>query len=781
MSHILLKANVGTGGSGGSAFLSGLTDVNISSPLNGQAIVWSSGTSEWINAYASSGGTGGVTDHGLLTGLADNDHPQYTLSGTFVNHTADTSVHFTTGNVETQITGTTHLSFSSTSLTSTTFNVAYIDFDTSHVSEYPTEGRLEWNNDDGTLNVGMPGGNVALQVGQELIVRVRNTTGTLIPNGTVVKQIGVQADRPLISGVSASETVIPGSVAMATEDIDHNSNGYCTFIGLVRDLDTSSWTAGTNLYLSTTGGSMTADYPMAPNHRLWCAVVVRQHANEGIVYFRPGPALCLSCLADVNGTTPDSTNKYLVYDPTNEYWDANQIYFSGITNTGHTHGIGDITGFTPSDYTTDVEFDAHTGESSIHFTVGSIDHGSITGLTDNDHPQYRLTADTINFSEIGSTGHTHLVADITDFDPTDKADQSDFVSHTGESIIHFTVGSIDHGSITGLTDNDHPQYRLTANTISLSGDVAQEGATTGQVVTWDGANWIPSGVTAGGTGSETLSGLSDTTVVSPNDGDTLQYTGGSWVSSSAATAYVNSTPMPAAIHGIDAGTTWNNTIQEVLDAILYPYQAPAFTAFAINGQSTTIEVGASAATGSITFTWTTSNSSNVEPNTVDIRDTTQGFDLETNIADDSSQTSSYYGTSGITKTTNTFHRWTIDAEDTQATNFSRNFNVNWYWRFYWGSSVTTTADESLIEGLQNNSLYNSRGRTYTCDANNYKWICYPTSFGLASSFTDAGTGFELPMESPATVSVTNSYGVTTNYYAYRSTNPTAAELDIIVG
>ena len=38
----------------------------------------------------------------------------------------------------------------------------------------PTEGLMYWNSDDGTLNLGMPGGNVNLQIGQEGLLRVRN-------------------------------------------------------------------------------------------------------------------------------------------------------------------------------------------------------------------------------------------------------------------------------------------------------------------------------------------------------------------------------------------------------------------------------------------------------------------------------------------------------------------------------------------------------------------------------------------------------------------------------
>jgi len=38
-------------------------------------------------------------------------------------------------------------------------------------------GRLVWNNEDGTLDLGLKGGNVTLQIGQEQLARVVNKTG----------------------------------------------------------------------------------------------------------------------------------------------------------------------------------------------------------------------------------------------------------------------------------------------------------------------------------------------------------------------------------------------------------------------------------------------------------------------------------------------------------------------------------------------------------------------------------------------------------------------------
>lgn len=55
--------------------LTDLGDVNTTGATDGQSLVYQSGTSTWVPATVTSGG--GVTDHGALTGLADDDHAQY--------------------------------------------------------------------------------------------------------------------------------------------------------------------------------------------------------------------------------------------------------------------------------------------------------------------------------------------------------------------------------------------------------------------------------------------------------------------------------------------------------------------------------------------------------------------------------------------------------------------------------------------------------------------------------------------------------------------------------
>jgi len=56
---------------------------------------------------------------------------------------------------------------------------------------------MTWNDTDGTVDIGMKGGNVTLQVGQEQLVRVVNKSGVNLLESTynAVKIFGAQGNR----------------------------------------------------------------------------------------------------------------------------------------------------------------------------------------------------------------------------------------------------------------------------------------------------------------------------------------------------------------------------------------------------------------------------------------------------------------------------------------------------------------------------------------------------------------------------------------------------------
>jgi len=204
-----------------------------------------------------------------------------------------------------------------------TFNDAilsnFIDFQTDFTATMQ-EARLAWDADAGTLQLGMPGGNVSLQIGQEHIIRCRNVTGSTITNGSLVYVTGASGNKPTIALADAdTEATADTIIGMATEDINNNSNGYVTERGIVRDLDTSSYAEGTILYLSQTAGAYTDTAPTPPAHVVTAGVVTRQHATEGEILVSINIGGDLASLHDVLLTSL-SNNDILSYDSGNSYW-----------------------------------------------------------------------------------------------------------------------------------------------------------------------------------------------------------------------------------------------------------------------------------------------------------------------------------------------------------------------------------------------------------------------------------------------------------------------------
>ena len=245
----------------------------------------------------------------------------------------------------------------------------------------------------------------------------------------------------------------------------------------------------------------------------------------------------------------------------------------------------------------------------------------------------------------------------------------------------------------------------------------------------------------------------------------------------ATVSYTNTTPMPTSLGGFPAGTTFDNVdIEQMFTGLLYPYQYPSFSTFSISGQSTTLEVGDSIPIGDVTFVWSTTNSTNITADSLTITDVTDGTTLRVAIENDGIETILF--TSPITKTTQSTNQWQIQAQNTQGSSFTRNYYVNWKWRTFYGTSVSSTLDESGVESLVSTALESNFSGNKTFAAGGYKYFAYPTSFGLKTTFKDVATGFGVAMEPATTLSITNSFGATTNYYVHRTTNTIVGAITI---
>ena len=241
--------------------------------------------------------------------------------------------------------------------------------------------------------------------------------------------------------------------------------------------------------------------------------------------------------------------------------------------------------------------------------------------------------------------------------------------------------------------------------------------------------------------------------------------------------YTNLTPTAVSIGGIPAGSTFDNmTMQEMWDALLYPYQTPIFSSFT-SSMSTPIEVGSTIPAGSVTFLWNTTNSSNIAANSIKIDDITAGNTLASGLANTGTTAISI---SEITNVMATSHQWKITATNTKGVFLSRTLNVYWQWKIYYGESALTDLIEADVEALRVGTLAANVSGNYSFNAGEYKWICYPTSFGLKTTFKNASTNFDVAMQPALTKSITNSQGVATNYYCLRTVNKLGGSITIAI-
>ena len=223
--------------------------------------------------------------------------------------------------------------------------------------------------------------------------------------------------------------------------------------------------------------------------------------------------------------------------------------------------------------------------------------------------------------------------------------------------------------------------------------------------------------------------------------------------------YTNSNPVPTAIGGIKAGTTFNKTpINDVLDMLLYPYQNPSFGAFSIDGQSSgSFELGYTYPSGNKLFTWNIINPGNLKANSIILNS-------ETGLPNTGSKVQLV---PELTKNVTGVHTFTIKAKDTNDVEFSRTITYNWLAKRYWGvSSSEELTDAELLTFSQELASNKNKSLKYDCTGGKYFYFAYPSSFGDANNITVesmAWNGFVLVKRN-----VVNINGVSIPMNIYRS-------------
>lgn len=377
-----------------------------------------------------------ITDHGNLAGLGDDDHTQYIrvdgtrgFTSTVSGIDPTQSYHLTTKDyVDSAI--------STATGTLTTDHGALVGLaDDDHTQYILVDGTRDFTGVFGSVGMILTEGDVQFQSapGSDADVSGNTSSGTVTGASAFGQALYMQSDGTWALAKADAESTMP--VAAITTTAATGNQKVLTY-GYARN-DSWDWTVGGLVYASdATAGALTQTAPTASGSQVQ-VVGVATHADR--IFFNPSYVL-----AELG-------------DP--PYYTKEELTTSGVLDVR---------------YYTESEIDSMLG--------GSVDHGNLVGLGDDDHTQYIRVDGTRAFtgtvSGIDPTESAHLTT--KNYVDSNFYTQSQLTSsgvldvryYTESEIDSMLGGSVDHGNLLGLGDDDHTQYILVDGSRGFTGTVS---------------------------------------------------------------------------------------------------------------------------------------------------------------------------------------------------------------------------------------------------------------------------------------------------------------------
>jgi hypothetical protein len=189
--------------------------------------------------------------------------------------------------------GSTSVSLGATATTVTALTLAnpsISNYETWTASAAPTytNGREWYDSSFNCLSYYNDTTNNVVRVGQQLQQQVRNSTAATITKGQVVYISGSTGQIGNVTLALANAYSTSQVIGVAAQDIPVNTDGYIVTNGIVEDIDTSTFTAGNQIYLSaTTAGALTQTEPSTPNYAVHMGVCLYANSVHGKLWINP--------------------------------------------------------------------------------------------------------------------------------------------------------------------------------------------------------------------------------------------------------------------------------------------------------------------------------------------------------------------------------------------------------------------------------------------------------------------------------------------------------------
>ena len=465
-----------------------------------------------------------------------------------------------------------------------TGNVAGIlseQYDIANTPPAIVAGLEAWDDGNGTLEIGLKGGNVSYKYGQQEYVRAYNGSGTAMTKGQVVYIVGAQGNRVDVRLAQANaESTSAGTIGIVAESIAIGAEGFAQTSGSMYKLNTNTLTAGAAIYLSSTiAGAYTTTKPSAPTHTVILGWVERVSATVGSIYIKVDNGYELDELHNVLITSPASGNT-LIYDAAQGVWENNNL--SAGTGISITNGAGTITiAATNSGTVTSV-----TGTSPVVSSGGATPAISLaSGYGDTLNPYASKTANYVLAAPNGTAGVPTFRAIVATDIPTLNQNTTGSAatltttraiygnnfngSAALTQIIASTYGGTGNGftKFTGATTAEKtytlPDATATILTSNAAVTVAQGG--TGQTSYTDGqllignttGNTLAKATLTAGSGISITNGAGAITIASTSGGTVTSVTGTApVVSSGGTTPAISMAAATASVNGYLTSTDW---------------------------------------------------------------------------------------------------------------------------------------------------------------------------------------------------------------------------------
>jgi hypothetical protein len=340
------------------------------------------------------------------------------------------------------------------------------EFDTTPTTTVGS-GIMVWDSTESAPCVGF-NASVSGKIGVDQHVQVYNQTGSTIAKRKVVRQSGssgtrLKVDLALADGDPNSATTI----GVTAQSISNNSSGFIITSGLLTAVDTSAFTEGDVLWLSSTSsGDITNTRPTQPAHGVRIGYCIKSSAGAGIIYVDILNGFELEELHDVLITSP-ADNSFLVYESSSSLWKD-----EGPSDARTSLGLGTLA--TQSGTFSGTSSGTNTGDQTITLTgdVTGSGTGSFAATIANDAVTYAkiqnvsATDKVLGRSSAGSGDVEEITCTAAGRALIDDADASAQRTTLGLGTLATQSGTFS-GTSSGTNTGDQ--------TISLTGDVTGSG------------------------------------------------------------------------------------------------------------------------------------------------------------------------------------------------------------------------------------------------------------------------------------------------------------------